>query len=461
MPEKPRRILEKSRTLRRRYQRSNKRFQFTASQIERIEREEERERRAAKLREKEKKLREKKKRKVEKEAKAREERKRLGLPDPNAPKVSSSQPLLLNFFGAKKPPQPTPEEQSSDTESSDGEESGVNNNIGVGQDAIGEMGADDGRTDTGRSDAGQDSDRYSDLDDEGDLSEAETVVMDNEENVNENAVNAALNGLCSPDQVRRHIQSLGDSFEDDTSRLLQELLPDELGINDNINKERARDHTLHYTSTPTGRPADDHPVIATMSGHLSHNIQNGGIPSPCLDARRSQPAGNRHAETAAGDISEPLVDIYQDPEDILAGISTQDLADDDDCDDFDDKENVHPNILPGARLQARATPRRPKPYSKLQVSVEREPLSLLNRETSPELDDELCKSPSIRPRQMYTPKDIHKAAGMSTGSSSRCFSAPASHLSVPANHSKTGSISDDEFDDLDLTPSELEALTAL
>jgi hypothetical protein len=106
-------IIEKSSTVRRRYQRSNKRFKFTASQLRRIEREEELERRAKALREKEEKRRANKKKKAEKEAKDREERKRLGLPDPNAPKIPASQPLLSAFLGAK-PKQPV-EEQPVDT----------------------------------------------------------------------------------------------------------------------------------------------------------------------------------------------------------------------------------------------------------------------------------------------------------------------------------------------------------
>lgn len=111
MPDEPRRIIiEKSSTVRRRYQRSNKRFKFTASQLRRIEREEELERRAKSIKEKEEKRRANKKRKAEKEAKDREERKRLGLPDPNAPKIPASQPLLSAFLGVK-PNQPL-EEQS-------------------------------------------------------------------------------------------------------------------------------------------------------------------------------------------------------------------------------------------------------------------------------------------------------------------------------------------------------------
>lgn len=100
MPDEPRRIvLEKSRTVRRRYQRSNKGFQFTPSQLARIKREQERENRAKQLREKEKKRVANKKRKADQEAHDREERKRRGLPDPHAPPVPASQPLLSKFLG--------------------------------------------------------------------------------------------------------------------------------------------------------------------------------------------------------------------------------------------------------------------------------------------------------------------------------------------------------------------------
>lgn len=112
MPDEPRRIvIEKSSEVRRRYQRSNKRFKFTASQLRRIEREEELERRAKAIREREEKRRGNKKKKAEKEARDREERKRLGLPDPNAPKIPASQPLLSAFLGAKPQPKQPVEEQ--------------------------------------------------------------------------------------------------------------------------------------------------------------------------------------------------------------------------------------------------------------------------------------------------------------------------------------------------------------
>ncbi|KAJ5439242.1 uncharacterized protein N7458_010240 [Penicillium daleae] len=118
MPDEPRRIvIEKSSEVRRRYQRSNKRFKFTASQLRRIEREEELDRRAKAIREREEKRRANKKKKAEKEARDREERKRLGLPDPNAPKIPASQPLLSAFLGAKPQPKEPVEEQPVTTNS--------------------------------------------------------------------------------------------------------------------------------------------------------------------------------------------------------------------------------------------------------------------------------------------------------------------------------------------------------
>ncbi|KAJ5735423.1 uncharacterized protein N7483_000548 [Penicillium malachiteum] len=98
-PERRRIILEKSSTVRRRYQRSDQRFRFTAEQLKRIEREEVLDKRAKDIREREKKRIANKKKKVEQETKAREEARKQGLPDPFAPKIPSSQPLLSKFLG--------------------------------------------------------------------------------------------------------------------------------------------------------------------------------------------------------------------------------------------------------------------------------------------------------------------------------------------------------------------------
>ncbi|KAH8423261.1 uncharacterized protein LDX57_001020 [Aspergillus melleus] len=105
MPSPKRIVLEKSRTVRRRYQRSNKRLEFSASQIARIEREEAREKRAKQLRDREKKRIANKKKKAEKEAAEREERRKRGpgglLAEQCAEPVPSSQPLLSRFLTKK------------------------------------------------------------------------------------------------------------------------------------------------------------------------------------------------------------------------------------------------------------------------------------------------------------------------------------------------------------------------
>ncbi len=138
MPDEPRRIIiEKSSTVRRRYQRSNKRFKFTASQLRRIEREEELERRAKAIREKEEKRKANKKKKAEKEARDREERKKLGLPDRNAPKIPASQPLLSAFLGAKpkkpveeQPVTPKPDPTPTEIENDEGGDTEVDSAVG-------------------------------------------------------------------------------------------------------------------------------------------------------------------------------------------------------------------------------------------------------------------------------------------------------------------------------------------
>jgi hypothetical protein len=122
MGDRPHVILEKSRTVRRRYQRRKQQVVFSKAELERLERAEERDRRAKKLQEKEKRRIANKKKKLEKEAIAREERKKSGIPDPNT-EVSSSQRLLSNFFGKKtagnggvRDKSETPAEDEGDTE---------------------------------------------------------------------------------------------------------------------------------------------------------------------------------------------------------------------------------------------------------------------------------------------------------------------------------------------------------
>lgn len=95
--EPPRIIMEKSKDVKRRFQRS-KPFRFSKEQIARLDREEARERRAKELREKEKQRVANKKKKAEAEALAREEQRRRGIPVPTTRYGPSSQPLLLPFF---------------------------------------------------------------------------------------------------------------------------------------------------------------------------------------------------------------------------------------------------------------------------------------------------------------------------------------------------------------------------
>ncbi|KAL4741300.1 Alpha/Beta hydrolase protein [Aspergillus similis] len=259
MADRPRVILEKSRTVRRRYQRSNKRFQFTASQIARIEREEEREIQAQKLREREKRRIQLKKKKAEKEAKAREERIRRGIPDPNAPAVPASQPLLFNFI--KKTPSvqlesESPEEQpGTDPESHIETETATEtedddlsfddeefDNILIALDGADHPTPVEGTDGSSAKDNGKDEDEFSECSafyDE-DLFKATEIV----------------------DQVSVATVLSTDSFEDDTAILLEEFVPDfDLGYNHPSPKKMpfvsVNNHQLHYAdSHPDGAPAN-------------------------------------------------------------------------------------------------------------------------------------------------------------------------------------------------------------
>ena len=106
MPPERRIVMEKSKDVKRRHQRS-KPFRFTSAQIARIEREEQRENRAKQIREKEARRTANKKKKAEAETKTRTERRARGIPDPNI-RVPSSQPLLPTFFNAQRPRSPQP-----------------------------------------------------------------------------------------------------------------------------------------------------------------------------------------------------------------------------------------------------------------------------------------------------------------------------------------------------------------
>ncbi|GLA59400.1 hypothetical protein AtubIFM54640_010521 [Aspergillus tubingensis] len=253
MPTSPskRIILEKSRTVRRRYQRSNKRFQFTASQIARIEREQEREKRAQQLRDKEKKRVANKKKKAEKEARDREERRRLGrmgLPDPNAPVPPSSQPLLFNFIKRKDGEEGESSNGGGDTEVDEGGDTEVDEDLLEDLEAVVDaaeaeadgldldLGLDTG--DEGEGEGGDHGDEATGCD-QGD-NEGEQQVRAKEEDefsdcsifYDEDIIKEAGN-TTAPDQAALHDKpeaqpenqphpSTADSFQDDTALLLEE-----------------------------------------------------------------------------------------------------------------------------------------------------------------------------------------------------------------------------------------------
>ncbi|KAJ5396386.1 uncharacterized protein N7487_010689 [Penicillium crustosum] len=112
MPPERRIVMEKSKDIKRRHQRS-KPFRFTPAQIARMDREDQREARAKQIREKDARRIANKKEKADAEAKARTERRARGIPDPNT-RVPSSQPLLLKFFNAsaRRDRSPEPVESS-------------------------------------------------------------------------------------------------------------------------------------------------------------------------------------------------------------------------------------------------------------------------------------------------------------------------------------------------------------
>ncbi|KAL5003804.1 Alpha/Beta hydrolase protein [Aspergillus recurvatus] len=247
MADRPRVILEKSRTVRRRYQRSNKRFQFTASQIARIEREEGREIQAQKLREKEKRRMQLKKKKAEKEAKSREERIRRGIPDPNAPAIPASQPLLFNFIKKTPPVQPeseSPEEQPEvDPESGSETEAASkfeDNNLGFEDEeldnilvALDEV---DHPVPVERTEGSAAKDNEKD---EDEFSECSAFYDEDLFKVTETV-----------DQVSVATVSSTDSFEDDTAILLEDPKVKMPFISVN-------NHQLHYAdSHPDGAPAN-------------------------------------------------------------------------------------------------------------------------------------------------------------------------------------------------------------
>ncbi|KAL1963712.1 hypothetical protein VTN77DRAFT_7916 [Rasamsonia byssochlamydoides] len=484
MPDPPRRILEKSRTVRRRYQRSNKRFQFTASQIERIEREEERERRAQKLREKEKRRIANKKKKAEKEAREREERRRLGLPDPNAPKVPASQPLLLNFFGKKKEPEQAPQPttaESTERESSQQEDTEVETEAEDWFDGDGDedhiehdvLAPDDplcSGTSNGTSRDSIESVSADSAHGQGVSHQATTATMkhaDCEENVNHNEKCSGEPSVAAHDSASSHLLSLGDSFLDETAILLEDLDPDTLQLSG-----EAPENGKH-SETDISRALQSQSETSLTSHSIREPLSKPGgssaRPSPKKDCPQiaihmASPNGVNESspKKAERGSPEPFV-IYQDPEDVVAYISTQDLmeAEDDAKDDY--KENWHPNIPYGPQQRQQPgdmTPRRrPKPFNELQTRAERQPLMTLSQAPETPADEaSKKKSPfTTRTRRDSSPTPVaRKRLVAGNAGRSASTSSPAKG-SLMSNEDKE---EEDEFGEFDLTMEELEALCA-
>ncbi|KAJ5184807.1 hypothetical protein N7491_007323 [Penicillium cf. griseofulvum] len=259
MPDEPRRIiLEKSKTVKRRYQRSNQRFQFTASQIARLDREEEREKRAKKLREKEKKRIANKKRKAEQEAQAREERKRRGIPDPHAARVPSSQPLLSVFLGAGKresPAVPEVESHDNDLESVSGDTEAASdafddldevleNELSGLQDAATPKEPEGQDITTATRATFNDEDEFSDcsvFDDEEIMKKAEmaTTTRATDEETNNTSIPKESSNLRSPPAVLTLESSFGESLQYDPADFLEA----EAAIITQTSSHGTRDHS--------------------------------------------------------------------------------------------------------------------------------------------------------------------------------------------------------------------------
>jgi hypothetical protein len=467
MPDQPRRVLEKSRTVRRRYQRSNKRFQFTASQLERIERDEERERKAQKLREKEKKRIANRKKKAEKEAREREERKRLGLPDPSAPKLPASQPLLLNFFGKKE------ERQQATTDSTESQED-TEVETEVEEDWFdGDLDEEDirceGQAPNGSAGSCTSRDRNETVSaviahGQGAPQQAldrATILTECEENVNQNETKRDSRDplATAHDSTSGILHSLGESFQDETAILLEDLDPDSLQLSGQSPRNRHPETDASCVLQSQSRPSLTSHSCEPPSGpggSSARHFPKKGWSEISPDVASQNQDSKMSLEQAGSKCPEPVIEIYEDPEDIIAQISTQDLMEvvDDEKDDY--KENWHPNVPygPQQRQQPDVTQRcRPKPYNELQASAEREPLMPISQALDTPADEaskkkspcstRRCSSPSPAVRKSLVAED----AGTSTP---RCASTKDDPVSIEDE--------EDEFGEFDLTMEELETL---
>ncbi|KAJ5959838.1 uncharacterized protein N7479_006988 [Penicillium vulpinum] len=296
MPDEPRRIiLEKSKTVKRRYQRSDQRFKFTASQIARLDREEEREKKAKKLREKEKKRIANKKRKAEQEAQAREERKRRGIPDPHAARVPSSQPLLSMFLGKRQSPAaPEPAPTVTEVESYDDNLGSVGGDTEADSDAFDDLDEVLGNDLSGIRDAGvleepegqdtgtatrasfKEEDEFSDcsaFDDEEVVKKAVTAATTratDEETKNTSVPNESPS-LQPPPAVLTLESSFGESFQFDPADFLEA----EAAIITQTSTHETGDHSPPEETSILQPPLSDQPrSIPTLASSLGDSFRD-------------------------------------------------------------------------------------------------------------------------------------------------------------------------------------------
>lgn len=284
-------ILEKSRTVRRRYQRRKQQVVFSKEELARLERAEERDRRAKKLQEQEKRRVANKKKRLEKEALAREERKKSGLPDPNV-KISASQKLLSNFFGM----------------------GGGGGGGGGERDKSQSTGEDGGDTEVDTDDSFDDDDALTLFNDEDVLKGINSGGIGNDTpepsagKQTEPMLNSQRLSSCG-NESKPHIES-DQTFGTEKKQTADQLALKPTDANGDKGKQPPATG-VKLTSQTTAKVtesdlfADDDDLLEEMVHSGSANI-----------SQNTQPT-----------------DLYQDAEDVLAGLCTQDFDDDDDDDE--------------------------------------------------------------------------------------------------------------------------------
>ncbi|KAK2768415.1 hypothetical protein FQN54_000270 [Arachnomyces sp. PD_36] len=337
MGDRPHVTLEKSRTVRRRYQRRKQQVTFSKAELERLERAEERDRRAKKLQEQEKRRIANKKKRLEKEAIAREERKKSGFPDPNA-MVSSSQKLLVNFFGKKSSGGGGEMERNVRQKS----ESLVEDEGDTEVDSAGECETDKSHTPA----EGRECSEVHDTESDDCFDDDDALTLFNDENV--------LKGINSSGSVKDCLEpragkktgsttasqtacSEAVSSYDDRSKLQPQPQPHHSRCNASTNNEKQVPNQLTQRTTQRGneshtsqtRSTGVQPFSQTTTEIAEDDLFEDAIIEEIFHAGAGDIPAKSRAPGPKTDLQEPTADLYQDADDVLAGLCTQDFEDDD------------------------------------------------------------------------------------------------------------------------------------